>query len=458
MKLIDRERVDGTQVTIGRRIHYESGRQRTARRYAAEYRNLDGRQVCESLSTTNKSQAKRLALEIQQRLDSGSDKVPEATISVDDMADRYFDAIKAKGVAPKTEWKYRADLDKLRAYCEEAGITLARRFSADDLFRLRQWLIKQDYAAKTVQGAVVLAQQAFKWAWRQSVLPQYRLASVSLPKAKATPQPCFNTAQVDALIEAAKGEEKTAFALMGYAGLRIGEVEQLRWEDVRYKDGKPTMLHIRRGGSNGTTKDKDERFVPVHPRIADLLAKPKKSGIVFTTIRERTLLARLKDLCKACKFEKPDEFKLHSFRHHFASLCANHGVAHRKALAWLGHSSSDMLDLYYHLHDDDSQQAMVALAGGNGARINRDEGALNSQKSETTGNVASSFEGSLRAVGQSRIERLSQVREFQEFVNRLQNETEREGFEPPLQLPADRISNAAPSATRTPLQIVSGVC
>ncbi len=337
-------------------------------------------------------------------------------------------------------------------------------FPADDLFRFRQWLIMQDYAAKTIQGAVVLAQQAFKWAWRQTVLPQYRLASVSLPKAKAKPQPCFMTAQVESLIEKAAGEEKTAFAMMGYAGLRIGEVEQLRWEDVRFKDGRPTMLHIRRGGSNGTTKDKDERFVPVHPRIADLLGKPKKSGPVFSTIRERTLLARLKDLCKACQFERPTEFKLHSFRHHFASLCANHGVAHRKALAWLGHSSSDMLDLYYHLHDDDSQQAMAALAGGNGivgengTRISRDAGALNSQESETTGNVASDFEGSLRAVGQSTIEKLSQVKELQELLISLSNQTEREGFEPPLQFPADRISNAAPSATRTPLQRSSRIC
>ena len=38
-------------------------------------------------------------------------------------------------------------------------------------------------------------------------------------------------------------------------------------------------------------------------------------------------------------------------------------MAYRKALAWPGHSSSDMLDLYYHLHDEDSQQAMRALAG-----------------------------------------------------------------------------------------------
>ncbi len=269
-------------------------------------------------------------------------------------------------------------------------------------------------------------------------------AAASLPKAKAKPQPCFTTVQVDALIEAANGEVKTAFALMSYAGLRIGEVEQLRWEDVRLKDGKPTMLHIRRGGSNGTTKDKDERFVPVHPRIADLLGKPKKSGPVFSTIRERTLLARLKDLCKACQFDKPREFKLHSFRHHFASLCANHGVAHRKALAWLGHSSSDMLDLYYHLHDDDSQQAMVALAGGNGPRINRDAGALNSPKSETIGDADSRFEGSLRAVGQSTIKKLSQVREFQDFVNCLQDETEREGFNLPRFLKLCRALSLSP--------------
>ena len=416
MKLIDRERVDGTQVTIGRRVHYENGGQRTGRRYAAEYRNADGEQVSEALRTTNKAQARRLAIEIQQRLDSGTDKMPEATITIDGLADRYFEAVKTKAVAPKTEWKYRADLAKLKEFCQEAGIVLARRFSADDLFRFRQWLVKKDYAAKTVEAALVLTKQVFKWGWRQSVLRDYRLASVSLPKAKAKPQPCFTTAQVESLITAAEGEEKAAFASMGYAGLRIGEVEQLRWEDIRYDCGKPTMLHVRRGGSAGTTKDKDERFVPVHPRIAELLGEPKKTGPVFKTIRERTLLARLKELCKACKFEKPDEFKLHSFRHHFASLCANHGVAHRKALAWLGHSSSDMLDLYYHLHDDDSQQAMQALA------------ATGTETAVVGPAAVEGSEGSLRANGQSTIEKLSQVREFQELVDCLTKETERGGF------------------------------
>jgi len=88
----------------------------------------------------------------------------------------------------------------------------------------------------------------------------------------------------------------------------------------------------------------------------------KKSGPIFTRITERCLLQRLKTLCEVCEFENPRQYKFRSFRHHFASLCANRHMAHRKALAWLGHRSSEMLDLYYHLHDEDSQQAMMALA------------------------------------------------------------------------------------------------
>ncbi len=167
----------------------------------------------------------------------------------------------------------------------------------------------------------------------------------------------------------------------------------------------------------GTTKDKDERFVPIHPQVAPLLQPRKKSGVIFSTIRERTLLQRLKDLCQEKGFDKPDQYKLHSLRHHFASLCANHGVAYRKALAWLGHNSSDMLNLYYHLYDEDSQQSMLALAASH-AQAKPEEIR------------ASGLEGSLRAEGQSTIEKTPQVPEIQELVTCLTEGSERVGFEP----------------------------
>jgi len=122
------------------------------------------------------------------------------------------------------------------------------------------------------------------------------------------------------------------------------------------------MIQVRRGGSSGTRKDKEERFVPIHPKVAAHLNPLRKSGPTFRAIRERKLLKRLKTLCADCGFKNPQQYKLHTFRHHFASLCANNNVAYRKALTWLGHSSSQMLELYYHLHDEDRQRAIAALA------------------------------------------------------------------------------------------------
>ena len=149
------------------------------------------------------------------------------------------------------------------------------------------------------------------------------------------------------------------------------------------------MIHIRRGGSNGTTKDKDDRFVSVHPTITKLLKIHKQAhGLLLPNVNARRLLKRLKVLCKKCDFENPTQYKLHSFRHHFASMYANHGVAHRKALAWLGHSSSEMLDLYYHLHDEDSQQTMMDLAKSHPAARNlspfEDSGPVKNSKEYTT--------------------------------------------------------------------------
>ena len=84
----------------------------------------------------------------------------------------------------------------------------------------------------------------------------------------------------------------------------------------------------------------------------------------------------------------------------FGRLMTNNGIAHRKTLAWLGHSSSEMLDLYYHLHYDDSLNAMEALAAGTATYATR---AL----------VDSGFEGSLRAVGESTNEKTPQPLELQ---------------------------------------------
>ncbi|MCD4831979.1 MAG: site-specific integrase [Anaerohalosphaeraceae bacterium] len=160
---------------------------------------------------------------------------------------------------------------------------------------------------------------------------------MSFPKAKAKPQPCFTISQIESLIQLADGQEKIAFALMGYAGLRVGEVEQLRREDIVKDEKQFTMIHIRRGGSNGTTKDKEDRFVPVHPQIAELLKSYRENkGVLLPAINERKLLKHIKILCAECKFENPTQYKLHSFRHHFTLQVCVPTTVLLTAKHWLG--------------------------------------------------------------------------------------------------------------------------
>lgn len=373
MKYEDQETVAGTKVTIGRRIQHRKIRgervQRVSNTYTAEFLDGDGVRRIESLGTTNKREARKLATEIQTTLDEGREiRKRRSSVSVDNLIDKYTAYNESKGLTPKSLAKYGADLDKLRRFCDEAGVTRADRFRESEYQGFGAWLREQKhkqgvaYSGKTILTAMTVALQLFKWGWRSGLIPEYHLAAARLPWGRPKAQPCFTTEQVEALLERTDGNIHAAIALGAYAGLRAGEMIQLRWIDVRFDRGNLGVLHIQRGGSAGTTKDKEPRFIPIHPRVREALDRLERSdALVLPGLSDRTLLGQIKRLCREFGFDS--RLKTHSLRHHFASHCAaNPRVPYRMALAWMGHSSSQVLDLYFHLHDDDSENAMQSLA------------------------------------------------------------------------------------------------
>jgi len=371
MKLHDYEKVAGTGVTIGRRIQFRTvdgaRTEQASRTYTAVYKDVDGKWRQDGLKTTSRLEARRKAIEIQGRLEEGRTRTVAKQIAVDELLDRYDAYCTSKGLAPKTLIKYRAEIDKLRGFCTEEKITAANRFDEVAFYRFKAWLADRthkqgtSYASKSVYTTLTVCKQVFKWAWRVKLLTQYELAGAELPSARPRPQPCFTTEQVEQLRAATEGVTRDAITILAYSGMRVGELEQLRWADVLLDRGELGVFHIRRGGSSTTTKDKDERFVPVHPEIRPVLDRlPRKEELVLPGLRARTLLTQVKRACGELGFGR--HYKVHSFRHHFASMCANSSVPHRMALAWMGHSSSHILDLYYHLHDAESEAAMKIIA------------------------------------------------------------------------------------------------
>lgn len=57
---------------------------------------------------------------------------------------------------------------------------------------------------------------------------------------------------------------------------------------------------------------------------------------------------------------------VHSFRHFFASACAQSGVPKQVVQRWLGDADSEMINRYFHLREEQSSQliARVDFSGG----------------------------------------------------------------------------------------------
>ena len=209
---------------------------------------------------------------------------------------------------------------------------------------------------------------------RAKLLTVDPLSGESLSEPTTRRQPCFEPEQVSILLDKADPHEKVIFATLAYAGLRIGELQQLRWSCVTLDDKGGGVITVERGGSGETTKGKETRYVPIHEDLRVLLDKlPRDHELVFTArpsgkypdgggmVSARRLLLSLKRLCKRCKFNNPTQYKLHTFRHVFASMLARSNEGYKTALQLMGHKNSRVFDIYYKMYMEDARKAIGTI-------------------------------------------------------------------------------------------------
>jgi integrase len=252
---------------------------------------------------------------------------------------------------------------------------LASSFTEKNFWAFRAWMVDdQKLAPKTVVDRLTIVKQVFKFAAKENLIKTNPVAGASVPDAPAMMQPCFLPEQVGALLTAADAFMKVVIAILAFTGMRVGELRELRWTDVLLDQGASGFIVVQRGGSNGTTKSHKVRRIPIHPELRKILkALDRKFERVVTAptcakypagrapINDRTILKHLKALCRKCKFPSPDSFKTHSLRHAFCSMRARYNVSYKYALSWMGHSSSDILGLYYQMFDETAETAMKTI-------------------------------------------------------------------------------------------------
>ncbi|MBI4574711.1 MAG: site-specific integrase [Planctomycetes bacterium] len=153
-----------------------------------------------------------------------------------------------------------------------------------------------------------------------------------------------------------------AMSLVGlYAGLRLGEILSLRWEDVDLKAG---LLHVT-VREDWKPKDRESRRIPLHPRLREVLeAMGRVGALVFSTTNgtpyDESHVHRA--LVAAGRRTGLTGINFYLLRHTFASWLVQAGQPIYSVSKLLGHASVTTTEHYYaHLAPETLHDVVAAL-------------------------------------------------------------------------------------------------
>lgn len=198
------------------------------------------------------------------------------------------------------------------------------------------------YASMSMVQTYRLLAGVFAHAHRRRLItrnPLDGLAAAERPEKHLKRQVArLDSATLDRLVAAGDSERwRAAFGLAAYAGLRLGELRGLRWEDV---DLDASAIAVRRsllpdGTAKPTKTEAGERTVPILPALRRLLVAWKLRAphsrphdFVITTADgtpvQETTVRRALDRAKttAALDGLEERLSMHSLRHSFASMLA----------------------------------------------------------------------------------------------------------------------------------------
>jgi integrase len=291
----------------------------------------------------------------------------------------YLAHIGTENRRPKTITKYKGMLQIFREFAEANNVFRLSQVTLGLVDRYRAFR-KPDLSMKSMHNEAVMLKTLLKWAKQRKYIKENPLAEMKFQRPKLEPRGGPTQVEVQTLLAKAQEPRLTQYTLLACTGMRSGELQRLRVEDL---DFDANWIHIvsREGGE---TKNGYSRKVPIHAKLKPLLvALPKDGPWLFTAppsrkypqgghwISTKHLNEDFQKLLAATGVaagRKSGGFSIHSLRNSFETICVNARIPQRVVDTWLGHRSDrSMGSVYYKLSDADSQAFMLQVPLGTGA-------------------------------------------------------------------------------------------
>lgn len=203
----------------------------------------------------------------------------------------------------------------------------------------------------------------------------------ALPRAGLSVVQTLHPSELEAILAAAPPNQRLAFALAAYAGLRAGEVRGLRWPDVDLKRRVITVRRTLVRGAEGPPKSGHGRVVPVAAPLLPLLtaAEADRSSPwseVAVTVHGKpwgdTGLLQARERAQARVGLKG--WGMHSLRHFFITELCRRGAATMVVKQLAGHAELSTTQRYAHMVGSDLEAAISLFGGDRSAEVARREG------------------------------------------------------------------------------------
>lgn len=226
---------------------------------------------------------------------------------------------------------------------------------AGEIAQLRAALVERGLADKSINNVLVVLSKALRYAADVELIeaaPRIGLIQTDRPEIV-----CWTIEEYARLLAAAEAEGARWYAavcLAGEAGLRVGEVKALRWQEgVDLVAGTITVSQQVRRGILGTPKGRTRRVVPMTTRLSWALQRLEstREGYVLRNwdgghLRDARTWQILRRICVRAGLPRRG---WHTLRHTFGTHAAYFGVNPWRLMHWMGHKRMEETMRYVHL-------------------------------------------------------------------------------------------------------------
>ena len=250
----------------------------------------------------------------------------------------------------------------------EIGALKLAEVQRRDVQRLADELLATGRDPSTIRNALMPLRVIYRRALEDEDVAVNPCAGLRLPAARGRRERIASPEEAAALLAALASLDRALWGTAFYAGLRLGELRALRWEDIDLASG---VIRVERAldqkGETIAPKSRSgRRSVPIVGALRELLLDVKldnSSGYVFGKAEQpfapSSVYLRARSSWAQAGL-KP--IGLHEARHTCASVMIAAGVNAKAITQYLGHSSIEItFDRYGHLMPGNAAESVAMI-------------------------------------------------------------------------------------------------